>query len=159
MDFNYRLYLERATNELKLAGIIFQVSNDKNLQLNIFKISEPNTYFSSVISHSYFCIFYSAKAYLLDKGIKTKPPQEHKKTFEEFKIFVERGVLDVELLRLYEKVLVKADMLLGIFDKEKNKRGKFTYKKLAQANYEPAKESMENAKMFFRHIYNLIIEK
>ncbi|MCX6706589.1 MAG: hypothetical protein NT001_00395 [Candidatus Woesearchaeota archaeon] len=44
---------------------------------------------------------------------------------------VDKGELDVELLMLYEKVLVKADKLLGIFKIEKKKRGEFTYQKLA----------------------------
>ena len=56
---------------------------------------------------------------------------------------------------LYEKVLLKADKLLGIFKIEKKKRGEFTYQKLAQANKEPAEESLENAKEFFRHVYGL----
>ncbi|MBU4241820.1 MAG: hypothetical protein KKA65_05035 [Nanoarchaeota archaeon] len=59
---------------------------------------------------------------------------------------------DVELLKIYEEMLIKADSLLHIFKHEKNKRGKFTYRKLPQANLEPAKESLENAKYFFKHI-------
>lgn len=156
MDLNYKLYLERADNEFKLAEIIFKVSDKKDLQKEAFDISEPETYFSSVITHCYYAIFYSAKAYLLKKGIKTKAPEEHKKTFEEFKRFVEKGIVDVELLKIYEEVLVKADTLLSIFSEEKYKRGKFTYHTLAQANYEPAKESLERAELFFKNIYNLM---
>lgn len=155
MGLDYNLYLERAHNELKLSRIIFQLSNENKIQFDVFKISKPETYYSSVISHSYFCIFYSAKAYLAKKGIITKPPEEHKKTFEEFKKFVDQGEIDVELLKIYQKILIRADTLLGIFSEEKSKRGRFTYKKLAQANYEPAKESLERAKTFFKHIYNL----
>jgi len=154
-----KLYLERSENELELAKIIFKISNKKDIQKGIFDIDNPLTFFSSVISHCYYCIFYSAKAYLLKKGIKTEAPEEHKKTFEEFKNLVEKGVIDVELLRLYEKIIIRADTLIGIFDKEKGKRGRFTYRKLSQANYEPAKESLENAKTFFKHTYNLINEE
>ena len=60
MDLNYKLYLERANNEIKLADIVLIVSKDKTLQINIFKIEEPETYYSSVISHAYYFIFYSA---------------------------------------------------------------------------------------------------
>jgi len=75
--------------------------------------------------------------------------------FEKLKKLVTKGILDVELLRIYEKILMKADSLLGIYETEKNKRGKYTYRKLAQANHDPAKESLDNASLFFRHIYNL----
>lgn len=61
----------------------------------------------------------------------------------------------MELLRIYEKILIKADTLLHIFKHEKGKRGKFTYRELPQANKEPAKESLDNAKIFFKHIYTL----
>jgi hypothetical protein len=51
--------------------------------------------------------------------------------------------------------MVKAETLLGIFKREKGKRGEFTYQKLAQANFDPANKSMENAKFFFKHINSL----
>lgn len=150
-----RLYIERARNELELAGIILKISDKGNIQRDIFEVEMPLTFYSAVISHSYYCIFYSAKAYLLKKGIRTEMPDEHKKTFEEFKKLVEAGIIDSELLILYEKLMVRADMLLGIFKNERKKRGEFTYQKLPQANLEPASESLENAKTFFKHIYNL----
>ena len=59
----------------------------------------------------------------------------HKKTFEAFeKYIVQTGKLDTELLKIYKKMVVRADELLGIFSKEKRKRGEFTYQKLPQAN-------------------------
>ncbi|MDI6721152.1 MAG: HEPN domain-containing protein [Candidatus Aenigmarchaeota archaeon] len=155
MDSKYKIYIERANNELKLAAIIFQLSETPDLQLNEFKISEPETYYSAVISHSYYAIFYCAKAYLASKGVKIGPPEEHKKAYEEFKKFVDNGVLDVELLRIYKEMIIRAEALLGIFRIEKRKRGEFTYQKLAQANIMPAKESIERARKFFSHIYNL----
>src|SRR3989338_2061150 len=157
MDSDTKLYLERAGNELKLAEIIMQMSINKDLQTKIPAIDKPDTYFSSVISHAYYSIFYTAKAYLIVKGIITKAPEEHKKTYEEFKRLVEQGVIDRELLILYEEVLVKAERLLGIFKVEKKKRGEFTYQRIAQANLEPAKESLKNAKTFLKHIYDLCV--
>ena len=155
MDLNYNLYLERANNEIKFADIALFVSNNKNVQTNVMKIEEPETYYSAVISHAYYCIFYSAKAYLAKKGIKTEAPEEHKKTYEEFKRLVFQGIIDKELLKIYDDIIIKADTLLGIFKAEKKKRGEFTYQKLSQANLEPANKSLENAKTFLKHIRKL----
>lgn len=84
-----RLYLHRAENEIKLAGIIFIISEKPHLQTEMFDIREPETYFSAVIAHSYYGIFYASKAYLLKKGINVSAPEEHKKAFTEFKKFVD----------------------------------------------------------------------
>jgi len=151
-----RLCIERAENELKLAGIIFTISEKLQIQTDAFDIKDPETYYSSVIAHCYYCIFYSAKAYLLTKGIRVIAPEEHKKAYEEFKKFVDSGKLDVELLRIYNEAIIRADALLGIFKEEKKKRGEFTYRTLPQANKEPAKESIAHAKTFFGHI-NIIL--
>ena len=155
MDSDTKLYLERAENELRLVEIIMKLSTDQDLQVKTFNLGKAETYFSSVISHAYYSIFYTAKAYLILKGIRTKPPEEHKKTYVEFKKLVEQRVIDKELLELYEEVMVKAEKLLGIFKVERKKRGEFTYKRLAQANKEPASQSLENAKTFFKNIYDL----
>ncbi|PIU29861.1 hypothetical protein COT07_03765 [Candidatus Woesearchaeota archaeon CG07_land_8_20_14_0_80_44_23] len=156
MDLN--LYINRAENEIKLAEIIFTLSEKPKIQTDIFDIRDPETYFSAVISHSYYSIFYAAKAYLLKKGIEISAPEEHKKAFNEFKKFVESGELDVELLRIYQQALVRAELLLGIFKEEKNKRGEFTYRTLPQANMEPAKESIKHAKTFFKNMIALCRE-
>lgn len=155
MDSLVKLYLERAENELALAKIIFRLTTEERIQEEIFEVSSPLTFYSAVISHAYFAIFYTAKSYLLTKGVKTKPPEEHRKVFEAFKRLVEDGVVDVELLQLYEKVMLRADTLLSILKVEKGKRGKFTYRQLPQANRNPARESLEHAGVFFKHLYNL----
>jgi len=150
-----KLYLERAENELELAKIIFRITEDKKLQEETFHVDQALTFYSAVITHSYYCIFYAAKAYLLKHGIKTSAPEEHKKTYLELKKLVEKGVVDMELLKLYEKIMIRADTLLGIFKIEKKKRGEFTYQKLPQANKAPANESLNNAKTFFKNIYGM----
>ena|SRR3989344_6455880 len=150
-----KLYLERAENELILAKAIFTLTQDEKLQKETFEIKSPFTFYSAVISHAYYCIFYSAKAYLLKKGIKVEAPEEHRKTYEEFKKLVLEGIIDVELLKFYEQAMIRAERLLGIIKAEKKKRGDFTYQIIPQANQEPAKESLDNAREFFRHIYNL----
>ncbi len=137
MDFEYKIYLARAQNELNLSIMIKKISDDQKMQLEVFGMKE-DTYYSATISHAYYSIFYAAKAYLLLKGIKTKAPEEHKKTFEEFSKLVTKGVVDVELLKIYQNMILKADTLLHIFELEKDKRGKFTYRRIPQANQEPA---------------------
>ncbi|MBU1204128.1 MAG: HEPN domain-containing protein [Nanoarchaeota archaeon] len=158
MDSKVKIYLQRALNELSIAKLLFNISNNDEGKSK-FYVSEGTTYYSSVISHSYYTIFYSAKAILLTKNIKTESPQVHKKTYEIFKtIFVDSGILDVELLKIYKKMVIRADGLLQIFKDEKWKRGHFTYHTIPQANKNPAEESMKNATIFLKNI-RVIIEK
>lgn len=158
MDSEHKeaLYLQRAKSELDLAKAVFKLSTNNTLKLE-FELKEDSTFFSNVISNSYYCIFYSAKALLQSKNIATKPPEEHKKTLEEFEKLTLSGEIDVELLNIYKSIVIKADELLGIFRKEKSKRGKFTYQKLPQANLQPAKESIDNAGKFYKNI-NLMLK-
>jgi uncharacterized protein (UPF0332 family) len=159
MDLDHRavLYIERAMNELNLARAIFKISTIPELKSEL-ELKEDATFFSNVISSSYYGIFYSAKAFLQSRGIATEPPEEHRKTLEEFEKLAKNGEIDSRLLEIYESIIIKADELLGIFRKEKLKRGAFTYKRLPQANLDPAKESLENAELFLKSI-NLIIQK
>ncbi len=150
------MYIHRAENEIKLAEIIFTISEKPSLQRETFKVNEPETYFSAAIAHSYYSIFYGAKAYLAKKEVKVTAPEEHKKAFDEFKKFVESGELDVELLIIYQEAIVRAEHLLGIFKEERKKRGNYTYRTIPMANKEPAKESIENAKTFFKHMIALL---
>src|SRR3989344_9072891 len=152
MDSISKLYTKKAQNEINLSKIILKISQDESLQEKVFS-TPKDTYFSAVITHAYFSIFYMAKAYLLKKGIKTDSPEEHKKTYETFKQLVEEGIVDVELLKLYEEALIRADTLVSIFHLEKSKCGKFTYKELPQANQEPAEKSIKNAEQFFKHVH------
>lgn len=158
MDSMVKIYLQRALNEISAAKLLFIVSND-SIKKQEFQIEEETTFFSSVISHSYYAIFYGAKAILLTKGIKTEMPDVHKKTYEAFwENFVKTGILDMELLRIYQKMIVRADELLQIFKDEKWKRGHFTYQTIPQANKEPAEQSIQNALAFIKNI-KLVIEK
>ncbi|VVB59458.1 Uncharacterised protein [uncultured archaeon] len=151
------LYLERVENELVAAGMLMEVSRNQQLQKEQFKIERNFTFYSAVISHAYYCIFYSAKAALISEGIKTDPPDIHKKTFEAFEdFFVKTGKLDVQLLMIYKKMMLRADELLGIYSLEKKKRGQYTYQKLPQANMGPAEESLKNASLFFKAINGIL---
>jgi len=157
MDDEAELYLQRAENELVAAQMLFDVSSNLSLQREQFKLEKEFTFYSTVIGHSYYSIFYSAKAILIKNGIKTEAPEVHKKTLEAFeKYLVSTGKLDMDLLKIYQKMVVRADALLGIFSMEKRKRGEFTYQKLPQANKEPAKESLNNASLFFKNINKIL---
>ncbi len=156
MDSMVNTLLERADNEMVAAEKLKLLSEDKSAK-EFFRVPEKMTFYSSVISHSYYAIFYAAKAMLLTKDIKTSSPEIHKNTFEEFrKNFVETGILDMKLLEIYRKLIIRADDLLKIFDDEKWKRGNFTYKTIPQANKEPAEDSLKNAKIFVSNISKVI---
>ena len=155
MDLKVELYIKRARTEMNMALLLLETSNNKIL--HEFNIPDNETFYSGVISHCYYSIFYCAKAMLLTKGIDTKSPEIHKKTLDAFREqFINTGILDTKLLLIYKKMIIKADSLLEIFKAEKKKRGNFTYNTIAQANIEPANKSLENAKTFFKHcnMYN-----
>ncbi len=156
MDSVIKAYLERAQNELAVADLLMRTSQEKSAK-EFFGVHENITFYSSVISHSYYAIFYSAKAILLTRGIKTSPPEIHKRTFDEFeKNLVKTGVLDVRLLEIYKTMAVRADGLLQIFKDERWKRGNFTYNTIPQANKAPAEDSLKNAKFFVSNITKVI---
>lgn len=156
MDSMAEIYLERAGNELLAADSLKKLSEDAKSRED-FSLPQSTTFYSSVISHSYYAIFYSAKAILLTKGVKTSAPDVHKKTYEEFeRVFVNTGILDMKLFEIYKKMVVRADALLQIFKDEKWKRGNFTYKTIPQANKEPADDSLKNAKIFVSNISKII---
>jgi len=156
MDSEVSIYAKRSENELRLARALFKLSKDDKLKDEI-GVYTDDTFYSAVISHSYYSIFYAAKALLLTVGIKTSSPNVHENTYAKFKeVFVDTGKLDVALLNIYNKLLVRADELLGLFKLEKSKRGKFTYRTVAQANAAPAEESIENASKFVSNILKII---
>ncbi len=155
MDSRVKLYLNRVEDEFLLAQQDMKISIDNKLK-EILGIRQEKTFFHSVISHAYYTIFHCAKAYLLSKGIKTQPPEEHKATYEEFAKLVNKGLVDKELLSLYEDAIGKAESLLNIFFLEKRKRGFFTYNIKSEANIPYAKESIENAKKFITALKGII---
>ncbi|MDI6737828.1 MAG: hypothetical protein QME12_04920 [Nanoarchaeota archaeon] len=151
------LYLMRAENEIAAAQILLEASKRPELQKEIFSLQGNFTFYSAVISHCYYSIFFSAKAILAAEGIKTYSPNIHLKTLNAFdESLVKTGKLDVYFLKIYRQMVLRADELLGIFASEKEKRGRFTYRTIPQANLEPAMESMKNALFFFKHINKII---
>lgn len=75
MDSKGELYLSRARTEMHMALLLLKSS--RNRILHQFDIPEDETFYSGVISHCYYSIFYSAKAMLLSKRIETKAPEVH----------------------------------------------------------------------------------
>jgi uncharacterized protein (UPF0332 family) len=150
------IYIKRAENEIVAAEKLKEMSEDSKTR-EFMQVPDDMTFYSAAISHSYYSIFYAAKALLLTKGIKTSSPDVHKRTLDAFKEhFVDTGVLDVKLLEIYRKLVIRADELLDIFRGEKQKRGDFTYKTIPQANKEPADDSVKNAKIFVSNIRKVI---
>lgn len=156
MDSLVEISLNRADNELLAAESLKRLSTDSKAKEE-FEIPQRTTFYSAVISHSYYAIFYAAKAMLATRKIKTTAPEVHRKTYDAFeKNFVKTGMLDVKLLKIYKRMSVRADALLGIFRKEKWKRGNFTYRTIPQANAGPAEDSLKNAKIFVSNIAKVV---
>jgi len=155
MDSLVKLYLIRAEDEFLLAQNDLKVSTDLAIK-NVLGVQIEKTFFFSVITHAYYSIFYAAKAYLLMQNFKTRPPEEHKKTYKAFDEVVRSGALDRHLLKIYKSEIIKADALLKIFRIERRKRGLFTYSVKSEANLPFAKESIENARKFVSSVKVLI---
>ena len=156
MDSQVETFIKRANNELLAAEALRKLSEEVKYK-DEFSIPQDATFYSSVISHSYYAIFYAAKAILLTKNIKTSSPNIHKTTYDLFdKTFVKTGVLDKKLLQIYTDLVVKAGDLLEIFKDEKWKKGNFTYQIISQANKTPAEDSLSNSKLFIANISKVI---
>lgn len=156
MDSEVKIMLDRADNEIIAAKALKKLSEDEKAQQ---ELSVPNktTFYSSVISHSYYSIFYAARAYLISKGIKLSSEQGvHQQVYFQFKRIIIEEPSGKEMLELYEGIKTKAEVLLDIFSDEKRKRKMFTYETISQANRSPAEESIKNASTFFSHILEFV---
>ncbi|MCK5282546.1 MAG: HEPN domain-containing protein [Nanoarchaeota archaeon] len=150
------LNFKRAENELKHAETMFKISEDSDLKTEL-ELLEQDTFYSGVIAHAYYSIFYATKAILFKNKIKTKSPNVHKATLDAFAFYsVINGRLDLELLKMYQSTMIKADSLLNLLVSERDKRGEFTYQKLPDANKEPADDSIKNALTFLKHVKKII---
>jgi uncharacterized protein (UPF0332 family) len=150
------LLMDRAENEIHAAQVLKKASEDVSLKKDL-GFSQESTFYSNVIGHSYYSIFYSAKAYLISKSIIFKSEQgQHQQVYFEFRKLVQAGIIDNELLNIYEEALDKAEVLLEIIKEEKKKRKTFTYETIPQANKKPAEDSIKNALFFHTHIKNFL---
>ncbi|MDD3175822.1 MAG: hypothetical protein PHU51_05075 [Candidatus Nanoarchaeia archaeon] len=155
MDIRVRGYLDRAENQLIIAKATFELSVNDKAKEAVF-IPLDKTFFNNVISESYYAIFYTAKAYLLSLGIETSAPEEHKKTYKQFKELVKNKKLDEELFKIYDEESNKAENLLKIFFDEKRNRGRFTYNLSANANKPFAEQSIKNSIFFVSNLKKII---
>ena len=62
MDSMVKIFLQRSLNEISAAKLLFEISNNKEKKED-FRIEEDMTFYSAVISHSYYSIFYGAKQF------------------------------------------------------------------------------------------------
>jgi len=147
VDSKVKLYLERGESKLLLSKVNFDISTNQKFK-EMLGVPKEKTFYNDVISEAYFAIFYAAKAFLCSRNLETSGPEEHKKTYEEFKRLVDSGIIDAKLWKIYQEEATKAETLLKIFFEEKRKRGIFTYNVQSEANIPFAKESIENAKTF-----------
>jgi len=156
MDSQVEIFIKRADTEL-LAAKSLKVLSEETKHKDELSIPQGATFYSSVISHSYYAIFYAAKAYLLSKNILLKSRQgQHQQVYFKFRKLVQYGEIEKELLRIYEENKLKAEVLLDILKSEKVKRTDFTYETIPQANKAPAEESLNNATIFISHIRRLL---
>ena len=158
MDFEAKIYLERAESKVLLAKVTYEMSVNPTIK-EALHLEQEATFFNDVISAAYYGIFYAAKAYLMGNGIKTSPPEEHRKTYEQLKWSVASGKIGRELGEIYEAETEKAEILLRIFFSEKRKRGIFTYHMKSEANIPAAEESLRNARKFVSMMKAVIEQK
>ncbi len=158
MDLKVKIFQERADSELVTAKALRKLSEDERAK-EVLGTPLNSSFYSGVIGHAYYAIFYSAQAYLVYNNISLSSEQgTHQQVYFKFKQLVERGIFEKELFYIYEDIQAKAQMLLGILVTEKNKRKEFTYETIPQANKLPADDSIGNANIFISHI-NDFIEK
>lgn len=156
MDSEVRLLIDKAENEFLAALALNNLSENEN-NASIFEIPRGTTFYSSVISHCYYAIFNCTKAYLLSKNIKLEKQGQHQQVYYLFRKMVKEGVIEQELLNIYEEIKVKAESLLEILSSEREKRKMFTYETIPQANKQPAEDSIKNAKEFISHLRKMIV--
>lgn len=156
MDSEVKIMIDRADNELIAAKALKKLSEDAKAQQEL-NVPNKTTFYSSVISHSYYSIFYAARAYLISKKIKLSSEQGvHQQVYFQFKKAIVEEPAGKDMLELYEEIKTKAEVLLDILTDEKMKRKRFTYETISQANKSPAEESIKNASTFFSHILGFI---
>ncbi len=155
MDLKDKPLIERAEHEIATSELLYRLSEDSPEKAALH-VTLGNTFYSAVIGHAYYAIFYSAKYYLLSKNMSIPEQGQHSFVYQKFKKLAKTGELDKELLEIYEDAKVKAEMLLSILEDEEEKRTEYTYKTYPQANKEPAEKSIENVKFFVAHIRKFV---
>lgn len=141
-------YLENAELSLKVANELLE---------------SPNKPYLWIIVISYYAMFYSANAVLLNLGYKTQDKIVHKVTNEALIVLV-LDQLKKELLEDYETIKsealeiasIKAESILEDYESELSKRSKFQYNMLEETKEVKAKTSIKRANEFVFEMKKLL---
>lgn len=150
-------FLNNSKNSFDSAKLLFETSNNKELQKNL-GYQGFNGYLW-VINSSYYSMFYMTRALLEKDGVKIKSDQSiHLSVFNAFvyyfyltgkiekKIIEELQVAGEEASELMGKE--KSKGLINDYYNEKEKRGRFTYEMGEIAIQNKADTSLKRAKIF-----------
>jgi uncharacterized protein (UPF0332 family) len=159
-DANVQSHLKwlKATNDLMLAEGLLSVSTNAEIKDSLDYPSDV-TFFDWVIVSSYYSIFHATQALLGIKRVKISGRLHHATLIAFAKHFIANDELAEELFLIYEDAESKASELLEIFEEEKGKRGLFQYHRLSRNNFDPAKESINNAKTFLQVTQEILKKK
>ena len=141
-----------------MAEGLLKISTDKELKDKLGYV-ENITFFDWVIVSSYYSIFHAAQSLLGLKKIKIIKRMHYATLVSFAKHFIINKDLEDELFFIYEDSKIKAKNLLEIFSEEKIKRGNFQYHRLSRNNIVPAKESINNARIFLEAVQEVLRNK
>jgi len=169
-ESNVRQYLDdgllkKRSNET--AKQMFQENSDLSLSTAKKLLSLETVEYKPhlwVIVTSYYAMYYSANAVLLNLGYKVGDKVSHKVTSDALIVFV-RNKLKKELLTEYEEtkeealelISSKVDCLLSSFDFEREKRSKFQYRMDEDVKKGKALTSFKRAKEFVFEMKKLLL--
>jgi len=146
---------QKAANDIALSEGLLKISVNPKLK-DMLGYPQNMTFFDWVIVSAYYSIFHAAQALLGMKHVRIVD-RMHYATLTAFaKHFVISGELEEELFFIYEDSEAKAKELLDIFEEEKVKRGIFQYHRLSRNNFEPAEQSVKNAKIFLEAVQEIL---
>ena len=141
-------YIKNAELSLKVANELLESTNKPYLWIIVI---------------SYYAMFYSANAVLLNLGYKTQDKIVHKVTNEALIALVleklKKGLLeDYEIIRedAMEIASIKAESIIEDYESELGKRSKFQYNMLEETKEAKAKTSIKRANEFVFEMKKLI---
>ncbi len=168
-ESNVRQYLEEGLlkkQKNETARIMYFENADISLQTAqklLFLESKEYRPYLWIIVTSYYAMYYSANAVLLNLGYKVGDKISHKVTADALIVFV-RNKLKKQLLEEYESLKEdaleitsqKTDALIQSLDLERQKRSQFQYQMDEHVKREKALTSLERAKLFVFEMKKLL---
>jgi len=150
------LMFSKAQNNLKMARIAFDISNNVEIK-EYLKLKDNDSFYDWVIQASYYSMFHAVNALLATKRIKISRINVHKSTLYAFgKHFINTNELADDLFIIYGEAEEKAQELFSSLAEEKQKRSFAAYERLPKMNIDPAKDSMSNAQEFTKIIGDIL---